>query len=41
MSKKSKKSQKGDTWEWEETPELKEALRKLHTKKPNSDVKSN
>ena len=41
MSKKSNKSQKGDTWEWEETPELKEALRKLHTKKPNQDVKSN
>ena len=34
-------STKGDTWEWEETPELKEALRKLHTKKPNPDVKSN
>ena len=33
MSKKSKKSQKGDIWEWEETPELKEVLRKLHTKK--------
>ena len=23
-------STKGDTWEWEETPEVKEAIRKLH-----------
>ena len=34
MTKKtrSKKDGKGreETWEWEETPEVKEALRKLH-----------
>ena len=33
MSKKSKKSQKGDTWEWEETPELKEDFKKTTYKK--------
>tara|TARA_B100002019_G_scaffold266917_1_gene257596 strand:- start:310 stop:465 length:156 start_codon:yes stop_codon:yes gene_type:complete len=30
MSKKSKKNSKGDTWEWEETPEMREALERLH-----------
>jgi hypothetical protein len=31
MTKKEKKNSKGDTFEWEETPELKEALKKLDT----------
>ena len=30
MGKKSKKNSKGDTWEWEETPEMLEALKVLH-----------
>ena len=30
MGKKSKKNSKGDTWEWEETPEMREALERLH-----------
>ena len=30
MSKKSKTSQKGDTWEWEETPEVVAAVANLH-----------
>jgi len=30
MSKKSKKNSKGDTWEWEETYEMREALERLH-----------
>ena len=30
MSKKSKKNSKGDTWEWEETPEMREAVERLH-----------
>ena len=30
MSKKSKKNSKGDTWEWEETPEMSEAVKRLH-----------
>ena len=29
MSKKSKKNSKGDTWEWEETPEMREAVERL------------
>tara|TARA_B100000073_G_scaffold274896_1_gene234864 strand:- start:1391 stop:1537 length:147 start_codon:yes stop_codon:yes gene_type:complete len=33
MVKKEKKNSKGDTFEWEETPELKEALKKLHASK--------
>ncbi len=36
MSKKSKKSQKGDTWEWEETPELKVGFKKTTYKKAKS-----
>ena len=27
MGKKSRKNSKGDTWEWEETPEVTENLR--------------
>ncbi len=30
MSKKKHKNDKGDTFEWEETPELREALERLH-----------
>ena len=30
MSKKSKKNSKGDTWEWEETPEVVAAIAQLH-----------
>ena len=30
MSKKSKKNSKGDTFEWEETDEVRKALEKLH-----------
>ena len=30
MGKKSKKNSKGDTWEREETPEMREALERLH-----------
>ena len=30
MSKKSKKNSKGDTWEWEETPEMRKAVERLH-----------
>ena len=30
MSKKSKKNSKGDTWEWEETPEMTAAVERLH-----------
>ncbi len=30
MTKKESKNSKGDTFEWEETPELVEALKKLH-----------
>ena len=32
MTKKSKKNSKGDTFEWEETDELRKALEKLHSK---------
>ena len=28
--KKSRKNSKGGTWEWEETPEMTEALKRLH-----------
>ena len=31
MSKKSKKNSKGDTWEWEETEEMRKAVERLHT----------
>ena len=30
MGKKSRKNSKGVTWEWEETPEVTEALKRLH-----------
>jgi len=30
MSKKSKKNSKGDTWEWEETEEIRKAVEQLH-----------
>ena len=30
MTKKSKKTDKGDTWEWEETPEMRAAVERLH-----------
>ena len=30
MSKKSKKNSKGDTWEWEETPEMLKAVERMH-----------
>ena len=30
MSKKSKKNSKGETFEWEETPEMREAIERLH-----------
>ena len=30
MSKKSKKNSKGDTWEWEETEEMRKAIERLH-----------
>ena len=40
MSKKSKKNSKGDTWEWEETPEAKAAIEKLHaTKRLHDDIR--
>ena len=31
----------GNTWEWEETPEVLEALKQLHTTTPVSDTGSN
>ena len=30
MSKKSKKNSKGDTWEYEETEEVRKAVERLH-----------
>jgi len=30
MSKKSHKNDKGDTWEWEETEEMRKAIERLH-----------
>lgn len=30
MTKKSKKTEKGDIWEWEETPEVTAAVARLH-----------
>jgi len=30
VTKKERKNSKGDTFEWEETPEVLEALKKLH-----------
>ena len=40
MSKKSKKNSKGDTWEWEETPEAKAAIEKLHaTNRLHDDIR--
>ena len=30
MSKKQRKTKSGDTWEWEETPEVTKAVEKLH-----------
>ena len=30
MSKKSKKNSKGDTFEWEETEEMRKAVERLH-----------
>ena len=30
MTKKSKKNEKGDTWEWEETEEMRAAVERLH-----------
>ena len=30
MSKKSMKNSKGDTWEYEETPEMRKAVERLH-----------
>ena len=30
MTKKSKKNSKGDTFEWEETEEMRKAVEKLH-----------
>tara|TARA_R100000005_G_C4852939_1_gene118330 strand:+ start:57 stop:191 length:135 start_codon:yes stop_codon:yes gene_type:complete len=30
VTKKSKKNSKGDTFEWEETPEMREAIERLH-----------
>jgi len=30
MTKKESKNSKGDTWEWEETPEVTKAVAKLH-----------
>ena len=37
MGKKSKKNSKGDTWEWEETPETVAALKALReTEKRNA-----
>ena len=30
MTKRSKKNSKGDTFEWEETPEMREAVERLH-----------
>jgi len=33
MTKKSFKNKHQQEWEWEETPELKEALKKLHASK--------
>ncbi len=37
MSKKSKKNSKGDTWEWEETPEILAALEAMRqTEKRNA-----
>jgi hypothetical protein len=34
MTKKQYVDTKGQTWEWEETPEVVEAVRKLNEKKP-------
>ena len=42
MSKKSKKNSKGDTFEWEETPEMREAIERLHqTMRENKNKKKN
>ena len=41
MTKKEKKNGKGDTFEWEETPELKEALKKLHVAYGDFNAKHN
>ena len=40
MSKKSKKNSKGDTWEYEETPEVTEALKQLHDRVRSANLKA-
>jgi len=36
MSTKSRITEKGDMWEWDHSPEVEEALKKLHD---NSDIR--
>jgi len=38
MTKRTFTGKSGETWEWEETPEVTEALKKLHGSSNLSDV---
>lgn len=40
MPKKQFISEKGDTWEWEETPEVVKAVKKLHESRSTDEKKS-
>ena len=40
MPKKQFISEKGDTWEWEETPEVVKAVKKLHESRNADEKKS-
>ncbi len=40
MPKKQFISEKGDTWEWEETPEVVKAVKKLHESRNTDEKKS-
>ncbi len=39
MSTKSRITEKGDIWEWENTPETEEALKKLHNQIDRASIK--
>ena len=39
MSTKSRITEKGDMWEWENTPETEEALKKLHNRTDRASIK--
>jgi hypothetical protein len=41
MTKRTFVDKNGNTWEWNETPEVVEALKQLHATKPVSDTGSN